>query len=76
MTNTLKKSFIKTLSDSILQQSSKIEDYNKKISDVKKESQIKLDEDTFFEFSWTASNEKDELCLELSEISFIKKNSV
>ena len=68
MTNTLKKSFIKTLSDSILQQSSKIEVHYKKISDVKKESQIKLDEDTFFEFSCTASNEKDELCLELSEI--------
>ena len=68
MTNTLKKSFIKTLSDSIHQQSSKIEVHYKKISDVKKESQIKLDEDTFFEFSCTASNEKDELCLELSEI--------
>ena len=68
MTNTLKKSFIKTLSDSILQQSSKIEVHYKKISDVKKESQIKLDEDTFFEFSCTASKDKDELCLELSEI--------
>ena len=58
----------KTLSDSILKVTEKVEVHNKKISDVKKESQISFDEDTIFEFSCTASNEEDELCLRLSEI--------
>ena len=71
MKNKLNEGFLKTLSDSILKFTNKVKVYNKKISDVKKESQISLDEDTIFEFSCTASNEEDELCLQLSEIGIL-----
>ena len=60
--------FIKTVASTYLRNSDVNEFKCKKISDVKKDEQISLDEDTVFEFSCNYIKEDGELCLELSEI--------
>ena len=63
--------FIKTVASTYLRNSDGNEFQYKKMSDVKKDDQISLDEDTVFEFSCNYIKEDGELCLELSEIGAI-----
>ena len=59
---------IKTVHSTFLKDDKENDACYKKISEVKKEDQISIDEDTRFEFSCTSNKEKNELCIELSEI--------
>ena len=59
---------IKTVNSTFLKDDKENDACYKKISEVEKDAQISIDEDTIFEFSCTSSEEQNELCIELSEI--------